>query len=154
MDQKTQEKLDILGLGDCTNDFSVNQVNLLFDKLIKKSKDRFLLFLLNDILNMTGNDPVGKISDFVITRQDLIKINGEDFLNKHKQSLLKSGYDLDKDFRYKQRKAVKSYITTVFKGILARLDYKIQYIKTSTTNGDGKKVDLRKYKVEKISYYI
>ena len=115
MNAHTQDIMCIMKIdGDIPTDL-LKKVCTQYIKAINCYNDVALL-LINKMLKSIDLPLIENILDFTVTRHDLTRINGEQFINDNKD-FLTMFYDLDDDFKYRYRTQRKVYIFTVLSGI-------------------------------------
>jgi hypothetical protein len=63
-------------------------IDTVYDEFIEEHKEKFILQLLNKILEEVGAKPVADVLKFKIIIGDLMKINGENFIKYYNIKLL------------------------------------------------------------------
>ena len=145
------DKLRDLGIDDdkhCL--FSDICVDIIFDKFkhlcaINNVKRTRLLYFLNEILGKLGLDYVSSLGEFKLDRSMILTLDGEDFVDCHRETLLKYGLHLNNDLFYHQRNQIKNYGFTVMKAIVKFYGYTIQPKNRSVAKDDRR---------QNIKYYI
>lgn len=113
-----------------------------------ESNDERLLFFLNEIYETLGYKRIDNINEFDISRDAIVKLDGEKFIDKYKHKLIQYDINPSNDLNYFTRKATKTYGLSVLKGLTKYYGYNLKNkIKSNTI--DGKRYDVRHYYLEK-----
>lgn len=145
------EKIQKLGLESCKDILAPKVVDTLYEKykkeqLNKSNADIILNILNNDILEKLNRDRIDAISDFRITREELLQIDGEKVVKDNWDKLRGLGIRKTKDLYYARRNKTQMYILTVLRGILNFIGYEFKYHQTT-------KYSHEKQKQEAVFYY-
>lgn len=102
--------------------FTDTAVDFMYEKLtnanaIMSKEEEGLLYFVNKMLIILGRDRIYRISDFTIDRTEIISLNGENFVNQHKDKLMEYSIHVNNDLYYLYRKKMKSYGLSVLKGL-------------------------------------
>ena len=148
MDLSYEEKLKLLGLTDHKSTLS-SMVDALYFKFHEDRKI-VALELLNELLKDMGYDKINDFTEFRVIVTDLKKIDGVEFIDKHKDTFEKMKIDLVKDLQYNTKNKKKvNYIMTVVESIGTIFGYEFIIHRTSAII-KGKTKTLFKCKFEKI----
>lgn len=127
--------------------FTDTAIDFMYDKIcnanaIMSKEEERLIYFINKMLIMIGCDRIYRISDFMIDRIDIVKLNGEDFVNQHKEKLIEYGIHINNNLYFLHRKKMKSYGLTVLKGLCKFFGFNLISKNKLITDKEGKHISV------------
>jgi len=150
-----EQKLEALGVPkDKWIAFTDTAVEIMYNKfkhttVIKKTKKDRLLYFLNEILGACSYEYIEDIKDFKLSRTDIIKFNGEKFVQTYKNKFKEWGIRPSNDLAYLSRKNKKVYGLVVLRGVCKFYGYVVTS-KLRSKMIKGEKIENRFYYVNEI----
>lgn len=135
--------------------FSNGSVVIIYDKFksviaSENTNKSRLIYFLNLINKEFDKDEINDISDFRIDREDIIKLDGEKFIEDNKDKIKEWGINLNSDLNYFSRKNQKAYGLTVVKCLAKLYGYDLKN-KVRSDLIDNEKHLIRYYYTEKLN---
>jgi len=149
-----EEKLNELGIDTNKHPFFSDVcVDIIYEKfkhtsaIGNKERER-LLYILNEILEKLDMDYIKDINEFRVDRSKLMLFNGEDFINNHKELLVKYGIHLNNDLAFNNRNKIKNYGISMVKSVAKFYGYTVKS-RIRTIAKDDKRQNVNYYIIEK-----
>lgn len=123
------EKLKKLGIPEDKYDyFSKITTDIMYDNMLenlkKQTNENYMLHFLNMILRELNRDPIDRIENFIIKRDEYKKLDGVKFAEKNLKMIESYGVT-KKDMHYGMRNTLKSFELMVLKKVAKALGYKL-----------------------------
>ena len=99
----------------------------MFYSYIKKINcyEKICFLMINKILLLIGHEKIQSFSQFKVLRNDLMKIDGEQFVLNNKE-LLNKFYNIGIELDFHHRRAKTLYMISIFNGILKKINFKLK----------------------------
>jgi hypothetical protein len=150
--KSNSEMLTEMGINESDhNVFTNKSIEIMYDRLkhynaLKMTPESELLYFLNEILSDCGQEYVKELDQFEIKRDDIIGLDGESYINTHKDKMKKYGIHINNHMYFNKRNQTKTYGLTILKNLFKYYGYGI-ISKNKTETIDEKRIHTRYYYV-------